>query len=124
MRTLCNECKTDYHPTSEEFENLAGFYGKKYFPELGVEYDENLKIKQAVGCKKCLNSGYEGYTALQEVMVVTDELKNLIANESSLEEIEKQAVKDGKISLIQDGVYKIFKGDCDFKKLKAAFKNH
>jgi hypothetical protein len=39
-----------------------------------------------------------------------------------VEEIEKQAIKDGKISLAQDGVYKIFKGDCDFNKLKATFK--
>ena len=55
-------------------------------------------------------------------MEVTDDLKSLIANGASLEEIEKQAVKDGKVSLAQDGVYKIFKGDCDFKKLKTSLK--
>jgi type II secretory ATPase GspE/PulE/Tfp pilus assembly ATPase PilB-like protein len=51
-----------------------------------------------------------------------EDLKNLITNGARLEEIEKQAIKDGKISLAQDGVYKIFKGDCDFNKLKATFK--
>jgi len=122
VRTLCNECKTDYHPTSKEFESLANFYGKKYFPELGVEYNADLKIKQAVGYKKCLSSGYETYTSLHEVMEVTDDLKSHIVNGVSLEEIEKQAIKDGKISLAQDGIYIIFKGDCDFKKLKTSLK--
>jgi type II secretory ATPase GspE/PulE/Tfp pilus assembly ATPase PilB-like protein len=121
VTTLCEHCKENYHPTKEEFNSLASFYGEKYFPELGVEYKEDLQIKKPVGCKKCLYSGYGKKTGINEIMDITVELKKLIAAKASLEEIKKQAVKDGLIALNQDAVYKIFKGDCDPKQVEIAF---
>ena len=42
-------------------------------------------------------------------MQVTDDLKSLITNGASLEEIEKQAIKDGKTSLAQNRFIKYLK---------------
>ena len=84
VTTLCEHCKENYHPTKDEFDSLANFYGEKYFPELGVEYKEDLQIKKPVGCKKCLYSGYGKKTAIQEIMDGTAELSKLIASKASM----------------------------------------
>lgn len=121
VTVLCEHCKKDYHPTREEFDNMANFYGEKYFPELGVEYKDNLMIKVPGGCKKCLFSGYGKKTAIQEVTEGTSEFNKLIAQKASMDELRKQAFKDGMIGLNQDAVYKIFKGDCDPKQVEEVF---
>jgi len=122
VTALCPDCKEDYHPTQQEFDQLAEFYGKKYFPELGVEYNDKLMFKKPVGCKQCLFSGYGEKTQLQEVLVVTAEMKALIASGAPEDKVLAQAIKDEMITLNQDGVYKVFTGDCDFKQVEAAFK--
>jgi len=123
VTALCPDCKADHHPTREEFDQLAEFYGKQYFQELGVEYSDQLTLKKPVGCKKCLFSGYGDKTTLQEVMVVSGDQKALIAANAPEEKIAAQAIKDEMITLNQDGVYKVFTGDCDFKQIQAAFKD-
>lgn len=119
--SLCTSCKEDYHPSQEEFDMLEKFYGSENFSDLGFQYNDNLTLKKAVGCKQCIFTGYSGRIVLQEVLERTHELNRLIAEKAPLEEIQAQALKDGMITLNQDGIYKIMSGDCDFKKIQEAF---
>jgi type II secretory ATPase GspE/PulE/Tfp pilus assembly ATPase PilB-like protein/transcriptional regulator with GAF, ATPase, and Fis domain len=119
--SLCEHCKEDYHPSQDEFDMLEKFYGDKNFSELGFQYNDNLTLKKAVGCKQCIFTGYSGQIALQEVLERTPELNRLIAENAPMEEIHNQALNDGMITLNQDGIYKIMNGDCDFKKIQEAF---
>ena len=119
--SLCSACKEDYHPSQEEFEMLEKFYGSENFADLGFQYNDNLTLKKAVGCKQCIFTGYSGKIVLQEVLERTHELNRLIAEKAPLEEIQSQALKDGMVTLNQDGIYKIMNGDCDFKKIQEAF---
>jgi type II secretory ATPase GspE/PulE/Tfp pilus assembly ATPase PilB-like protein/transcriptional regulator with GAF, ATPase, and Fis domain len=119
--SLCDNCKEDYHPSQDEFAMLEKFYGDKNFSELGFQYNDNLTLKKSVGCKQCIFTGYSGQIALQEVLERTHELNRLIAENAPMEEIHNQALKDGMITLNQDGIYKIMSGDCDFKKIQEAF---
>ena len=119
--SLCEACKEDYHPSQEEFDMLEKFYGSNNFADLGFQYNDNLTLKKAVGCKQCIFTGYSGKIVLQEVLERTHELNRLIADKAPLEEIQTQAIKDGMVTLNQDGIYKIMNGDCDFKKIQEAF---
>ncbi|MCH7623504.1 MAG: Flp pilus assembly complex ATPase component TadA [Nitrospinae bacterium] len=119
--SLCEACKEDYHPSQEEFDMLEKFYGNNNFADLGFQYNDNLTLKKAVGCKQCIFTGYSGEIALQEVLERTPELNRLIAQKASIEEVHNQALKDGMVTLSQDGIYKIMNGDCDFKKIQEAF---
>jgi type II secretory ATPase GspE/PulE/Tfp pilus assembly ATPase PilB-like protein len=119
--SLCDACKEDYHPSQEEFDMLEKFYGSKSFSDLGFQYNDNLTLKKAVGCKQCIFTGYSGKIVLQEVLERTHELNRLIAEKAPLETIQTQALKDGMITMNQDGIYKIMSGDCDFKKIQEAF---
>lgn len=59
------------------------------------------------GCKSCNETGYRGRLAINELMVVTDEIKKLIMKKSSADEISKAALKDGMKSLRDDGLDKV-----------------
>ena len=119
VRTLCKECKEDYHPTQKEFDTLVHQYGKDDFPKLGIEYTDELTLKKPVGCAACNDTGYAGRTGLHECLDGTDDIKRMVMQNTLVEDLRKQASKDGMTSLKQDGIYKIFKGDCDLKQVLA-----
>jgi type II secretory ATPase GspE/PulE/Tfp pilus assembly ATPase PilB-like protein/GAF domain-containing protein len=119
VRTLCKQCKESYHPTREEFDTLAHQYGEKDFLELGIEYTEKLTLKKPVGCSNCADSGYAGRTGLHECLNGTDEIKRIVMQKAMVEDLRNQAIKDGMRTLKQDGIHKIFKGDCDLKQVLA-----
>jgi type II secretory ATPase GspE/PulE/Tfp pilus assembly ATPase PilB-like protein/GAF domain-containing protein len=119
VRTLCKACKEDYHPDRDEFDKLAIEYGEKDFPNLGIEYTDDLMLKKPVGCAACNETGYAGRTGLHELLDGTDDIKRMIMKKELVENLREQAIKDGMTTLKQDGIYKIFKGDCDLKQVLA-----
>jgi type II secretory ATPase GspE/PulE/Tfp pilus assembly ATPase PilB-like protein len=119
VRTLCKDCKEDYHPSQKEFEILVREYGIEEFRKLGVQYTNDLQLKRPVGCDKCNDTGYLGRTGLHEVLEGTDEIKRMIMQKDLVEEIRRHAIKEGMTTLKQDGILKILKGDCDLKQVLA-----
>ncbi len=119
VRTLCKECKEDYHPDREEFDELARQYGEEEFKNLNIEYTDDLLLKKPVGCASCSESGYAGRTGLHELLDGTDDIKRMIMKNEVVEILRGQAITDGMTTLKQDGIYKVFKGDCDLKQVLA-----
>jgi type II secretory ATPase GspE/PulE/Tfp pilus assembly ATPase PilB-like protein/transcriptional regulator with GAF, ATPase, and Fis domain len=119
IKTLCKKCREDYNPTQEEFITIVNEYGKEQFEKLGIIYDNNLTLKKPIGCSSCENTGYSGRTAIHEVLEGTPELKRQIVKQASGAELRKTAMEDGMNTLKQDGILKIFKGDCDLKQVLA-----
>jgi type II secretory ATPase GspE/PulE/Tfp pilus assembly ATPase PilB-like protein len=119
VHTLCKKCKEDYHPTREEFDLLVEEYGTEEFSSLGIKYKDSLMLKRPVGCKKCEETGLAGRTGLYEVLEGTPELKSLVMKGATVEELRKQAISDGMTTLKQDGIQKVFKGECDLKHVNA-----
>ncbi|MEK9629507.1 MAG: GspE/PulE family protein [Nitrospinota bacterium] len=119
VRTLCKNCKEDYHPDREEFDELAKQYGEEDFKKLNIEYTDDLLLKKPVGCPSCNETGYAGRTGLHELLDGTDAIKRMIMKKEMVENLRKQAISDGMTTLKQDGIRKIFKGDCDLKQVLA-----
>ena len=119
VHTLCKKCKEDYHPTREEFDVLVDEYGEENFPDLGIKYNDSLMLKRSVGCNKCEGTGYLGRTGLYELLNCTTAVKTTIMKNSTVDVIREQAISDGMTTLKQDGIYKVFKGDCDLKHVNA-----
>ncbi len=117
-RTLCPDCKEKYHPSREEFDLLARLYGEN-FEELGIEYNSDLFLYRPKGCPKCNNTGYRGRVALFELLIGTPQIKSLIQKKAPVEELRKQAIKDGMRTLMQDGIRKIFLGLTDLRQVKS-----
>jgi type II secretory ATPase GspE/PulE/Tfp pilus assembly ATPase PilB-like protein/GAF domain-containing protein len=119
VKTLCKHCKMDYHPSQEEFDILVQEYGPTQFSKLGVEYNDNFKLKKPVGCKRCEQSGYSGRMGLYELLEGTKAIKRLVVQAAPMDDILEQAMQDGMTTLKQDGIQKILKGECDYKQVSA-----
>jgi len=116
-RTLCKSCKEAYHPSREEYDNLVRAYDGD-FEALGYSYTDDLTLYRANGCDTCNNTGYKGRTALVEILDGTDEMKSLIQGKARMEDLRKQAVKDGMTTLMQDGIRKVFLGVTDLQQVR------
>ena len=94
VKKLCPECKEAYQPTEEEIRKFI------LEPER-IEEVKNTTLYRAVGCPECGGTGYKGRLALLEILVVTKEIKKLIAAHAHDIEIEEHAVKGGMRTLTE-----------------------
>jgi type II secretory ATPase GspE/PulE/Tfp pilus assembly ATPase PilB-like protein len=119
VRTLCKDCKEEYAPTQEEFAELMEMYGLEHWDSLGIRYSPSFKLYRPKGCPKCGGTGYKGRMGIHELLVATDEIKRRIQKREPIEELRKQAQRDGMTTLLQDGIQKVVKGVTDFKQVRA-----
>ncbi|GBD26709.1 Type II secretion system protein E [bacterium HR30] len=63
-----------------------------------------------VGCPNCNGSGYRGRIALYEVMPVSEEIRDLVLNGASANEIKRTAVALGMKTLRMSGIRKLKEG--------------
>jgi type IV pilus assembly protein PilB len=71
---------------------------------------ESIKCYKGKGCSVCNNSGYKGRIALYEVMPLRDELKEMILEGASADELKKTSIRLGMRTLRMSGLTKIRKG--------------
>jgi type II secretory ATPase GspE/PulE/Tfp pilus assembly ATPase PilB-like protein len=119
VRTLCKDCKEEYLPTQEEFAELMQEYGLEAWEALGIKYSPAFKLFRPKGCPRCGNSGYKGRMGIHELLVATDEMKRKIQKREPIEDLRKQAMRDGMTTLLQDGIQKVVQGITDFKQVRA-----
>jgi len=100
IRKLCTKCKQSYKPTEESLK-VNGFP-----PEMIADYT----FYRAVGCGECNSTGYRGRFALFEVMLVTEEIRRLIVERRTSDDIKRLAIEQGMITLRNDGLRKVING--------------
>ncbi|HEX9822464.1 MAG TPA: ATPase, T2SS/T4P/T4SS family [Methylomirabilota bacterium] len=119
VRCICTDCKQEYHPPQEEFDELVHAYGMDDFQKLGVKYDGNFVLYRGKGCASCSNTGYRGRSGIHELLVGTEPMKKLIQAKARVTEMVKVAKDEGMTTLVQDGILKIFDGLTDLKQVKS-----
>ncbi len=102
VRRLCSNCKVEIEvPQSVVFET------KKEFEKLNLNHP--IKFYRGRGCGECKN-GFKGRIGIFEVLAMSDAIEDLVAGKKSETDIFTQAVKDGMITMKQDGLIKAVKG--------------
>lgn len=101
VRTLCERCKEPTNLDQNAWDSLVGNSQKITPPET---------VYQPVGCDYCRNTGYQGRQGIYELLQVTDDLKSMIHENTNLNEVRAQNVKDGMNLLRISGAYKVAKG--------------
>jgi len=111
VRRLCDNCKKRVKPKAEirdmilkEIENLPPAAKSE------LKISKPFTVFAPVGCNKCNNTGFSGRIAVFEVLSMTDELADLISKTPSEIMIEKEAKRQGMISMKQDGILKALRG--------------
>ena len=113
VRRLCPHCAKERDFTEEEKEILQKI-ADKYNQPIDLS---GKKTYDAVGCKKCNNSGYYGRIGIFEVLLIDDDIRELIIQNASAIEIRKKAIELGYVPLIVDGMNKILEGITNLEEL-------
>lgn len=103
VRLLCRHCKEPYAMSREEVLAAA-----PDFP-LG-EGEAEVSLYKPGGCLRCSNTGYKGRKGVYELLVISDAIKQMTLQRRSSGEIAEVAVKEGMITLRQDGLAKVKQG--------------
>lgn len=99
VRRICHHCRGQYEPSTEE---RAG-----YEEEMG---QQQTTFHQGAGCNFCANTGYLGRTGLFELLPFSEETKRTFLAGASVSDITAQAIKEGMVTLRQDGMLKVKDG--------------
>jgi len=74
------------------------------------EKDDGLRFYRGKGCEACNQSGYKGRLGIFEVLEVSKEIAKLISERATSEIIRQQAIKEGMMTLLEDGFAKAKNG--------------
>jgi type IV pilus assembly protein PilB len=130
IRRLCKNCKVpltmkDVWP--HMLENIKNAIGQTPKDELQLRVGDKLKNPvfygpKEEGCEVCEGQGYKWRVGIYEVLEITSGVKDMILSWQSAFNINKQAVKDGMISLEQDGIMKALQWHTSLEEVYAAAK--
>jgi general secretion pathway protein E len=67
-------------------------------------------IYRPAGCRACRNTGYHGRTALQELMVMDDDLRELVMKKADAATLRRMCTTKGMKVLRQDGAERVLAG--------------
>jgi type IV pilus assembly protein PilB len=95
VRMLCKHCKRPLK-VSESVLAEHGLAGAEPY--------------EPVGCSRCSASGYRGRVGIYEVMSVSERIRTLILERSSIDEMVAIAVSEGMLRLRDDGMQKVREG--------------
>ncbi|MCX5827353.1 MAG: GspE/PulE family protein [Deltaproteobacteria bacterium] len=117
VKTLCKKCKEAYHPTVDEYNELAKSYGVEPFEKLNIPYSKNRTLYRPKGCDACEKSGYKGRVGIHELLIGTEAIKKSVQQKASIEAMRDIAISEGMVTLFQDGLLKALQGLTDVKQI-------
>ncbi len=96
VRSVCPNCARPVEASPEEsliYNQLMG--------------EQRREFVHGSGCKSCANSGYRGRMGIFEIFCNSDEIKTLLVKGTTANKLRAQAVKEGMVTLLKDGMYKV-----------------
>jgi type IV pilus assembly protein PilB len=114
VRRICENCKVEMEVPQKlmrEIQEELKDIPEKEFKEYGIDHKAVPKFFRGKGCDSCNKLGLSGRMAIYEVLEVGDEIQKLISEGQATEsEIKLQSIKQGMITMKQDGLLKAWQG--------------
>ena len=99
VRKICTACKESYTPRTDELP-----------PDFPFDRFQGT-LHRGVGCRKCRGTGYSGRLGIYELLISTDEVRQLAHDRASSWKIKQAAVNHGMRTLREDGWTKVLRGE-------------
>jgi len=110
LRRLCDTCKKIVPLSTEDHKKMVSalkpITERFKLPSL----DSSRSIYGPVGCGACNEIGYKGRVGVYEVLEVTRTMERLILDGASATDIRDLAIKEGMVTMLQDGYLKLLEG--------------
>ncbi len=100
VRRICTQCREEVTPSDDLLKHL----------DLSEEQRSQMTFYRGMGCEVCNNTGYKGRVGLFELMLITDELREMIMENASVDAMRRTAQGNGMVSLRDAGVSFIGQG--------------
>jgi type II secretory ATPase GspE/PulE/Tfp pilus assembly ATPase PilB-like protein len=109
IRVICPECRFEDKQAPLELRELIA-------KDLGIKL-EDVKIFRGKGCSSCNATGFFGRTAIYEILIVDELIKEMILKKASSDQIKRLALSKGMRTLRQDGWRKTIAGITTFEEV-------
>jgi type IV pilus assembly protein PilB len=100
VRRICSKCKKEIEITTDL---------EKILDELAIN-SNGLTLYKGEGCAHCKDTGYKGRIAIFELMMITENIRDLISRNVTTGTLREAAIKEGMCQLRADGIKKICQG--------------
>jgi general secretion pathway protein E len=101
VRTLCTECREEYTPIDEVVER----WDLDRFAD-----DGRISLHKPVGCDSCGGTGYAGRLAILEILMMSNEIRDLVLKRCDVGDIARLAAEQGMVTMRDDGLQKAVAG--------------
>ena len=102
VRLICPNCREPFTPTAEALSEL-GLTPADLAQHSGQFFHGR-------GCEACRHTGYRGRTAIYELLMLDDPVRDLIMQRANANMIKTTAVQRGMRTLLQNGARKVLEG--------------
>ncbi|MFA6081889.1 MAG: ATPase, T2SS/T4P/T4SS family [Patescibacteria group bacterium] len=111
VRRICPNCKEEVELPETVIKEITDELNKipENNPKDRARVTNPMKFYHGKGCDKCQN-GYRGRIGIYEVMAMSEKVEQLAIEKASAASIQAQAIKEGMITMKQDGLLKALIG--------------
>lgn len=107
VRKLCNECKQAYKPPPAQLQKANLPQDKVFYRPPDQQFD---KHGNPIVCQNCHGTGYVGRTAIFEILLIDDGLRDVIKRGGTVADIKSYDAKRGAGGLQQQALSKVLDG--------------
>ena len=112
VRKLCPHCRIEFELNAEEAEQvnkILSVISPKANVDIPTVLPKVYKAKET-GCPACNGTGYSGRIGIYEIFTPDDKIKQLTIDNAPSFKILQQAIENGMLTMLQDGVLKALDG--------------
>ncbi len=123
VRKLCPQCKEKVEPNAGELKIITSALDKlrpEIRKDLPTENYAIYKPGNSQGCKVCHGKSYKGRVAMFEALEMNDGFEKIVLSEISEQALRKEAQRQGMITLYQDGIIKVLRGQTSLEEVLSA----
>ena len=122
VRKICPDCVEEYFPPPEIEEDIKSTLSSIETSKILMSKDKviaddmkkvasgKIKLFRGKGCEKCGKSGYKHRVGIFEVLEMSPKIAELTLERKPADLIEKVAIEEGMLTLLQDGYLKVLEG--------------
>jgi general secretion pathway protein E len=107
LRKICPHCMEAFEMDADDLRAMSIELGQR----------GSITLKRGRGCIRCRGTGYLGRVGIFEVLPMTESIRNLIDQEASAEMIGRAACKDGMVTLRENAIAKMLKGETTYQEV-------
>lgn len=109
-RKICQKCKEETSIPEVQMKEIVAEIDKMPVDIKEKRKKSKLQFFKGKGCADCHQSGYKGRLGIFEVLVIDEAIETLLLNRSTASKITETAIKNGMLTMKQDGIDKTLDG--------------